>query len=62
MRSRSDIYLPYKAFFNFGVDSVFDSPNVQKSKVIPILPNQFLLLDTEFFMLLDGENFLLLGT
>lgn len=30
--------------------------------VVPIFPNAFLLLDTEFFFLLDGTNLLLLGT
>lgn len=52
---------PYGANFNFGVDSVFNSVPVVQAEVIPILPNQFLLLDTEFFLLLDGTNFLLLG-
>lgn len=52
---------PYGALFNFGVDSVFNSVQVVQAETIPILPNQFLLLDSEFFMLLDGENFLLLG-
>ena len=60
MLSRND--QPYLDKFNFGVDSVFNTPQVQKAEIIPILPNQFLLLDTEFFLLLDGSNLLLLGT
>lgn len=53
---------PYGALFNFGPDSVFNNVQVMKASVVPILNNQFLLLDTEFFLLLDGENFLLLGS
>lgn len=53
---------PYMVDFNFGVDSVMNNVQVMKADVIPIIPNQFLLLDSEFFMLLDGSNFLLLGT
>lgn len=60
MLSRND--QPYLYNFNFGVDSTFNNVPTVKANVIPILPNQFLLLDSEFFMLLDGENFLLLGT
>lgn len=52
---------PYKDHFNFGTDSVFNNMFVIPAETIPILPNQFLLLDTEFFLLLDGSNFLLLG-
>ncbi len=59
MLSRND--QPYKSTFNFGTDSVFNNVQVIKADVVPILPNQFLLLDTEFFLLLDGTNMLLLG-
>jgi hypothetical protein len=60
MLTRND--QPYLDNFNFGVDSVFNNISVEAADVIPILPNQFLLLDTEFFLLLDGTNLLLLGT
>lgn len=60
MLSRND--QPYLDAFNFGVDSVFNNVQVVQAEVVPILPNQFLLLDTEFFFLLDGSSFLLLGT
>jgi hypothetical protein len=60
MLTRND--QPYMTDFNFGVDSVMNNVQVIKSETIPILPNQFLLLDTEFFLLLDGENFELLGS
>jgi hypothetical protein len=60
MLTRND--QPYLDSFNFGVDSVFNNVQVTKSDVVPILPNEFLLLDTEFFFLLDGTQFLLLGT
>ena len=53
---------PYESDFNFGVDSVFNNVAVIKADVIPILPNAFLLLDSEFFNLLDGTNMILLGT
>lgn len=59
MLSRND--QPYLDNFNFGMNSVFNSIQVVKANTIPILPNQFLLLNTEFLMLLDGSNFLLLG-
>lgn len=60
MLSRSD--QPYLDTFNFSVDSVFSSPQVEFAESIPILPNNFLLLDTTFFLLLDGTDLLLLGT
>lgn len=60
MLTRND--QPYRGNFNFSVDSAFNNVQATISRSIPILPNQFLLLDTEFFMLLDGENFLLLGS
>ena len=53
---------PYKSGFNFSVDSVFNNVQIIKADTIPILPNEFLLLDGEPFLLLDGTNFLLLGT
>lgn len=54
----------FNAGFNFGVDSVFNSTEVMQAETIPILPNQFLLLDSplDFFLLLDGTDLLLLGT
>jgi hypothetical protein len=60
MRSHND--QPFTDNFNFGVDSVFNNIQVVRADVIPILPNEFLLLDGEPFLLLDGTNFLLLGT
>jgi hypothetical protein len=48
--------------FNFSTDSVFNNIQMGTADVVPILPNAFLLLDTEYFFLLDGTNFLLLGT
>ncbi len=60
MLTRND--QPYMANFNFGVDSVLNNVPTVMAEIVPILPNQFLLLDGEFFMLLDGSNFLLLGT
>ena len=60
MLTRND--QPFLSDFNFGVDSIFNNPYVMKSETIPILPNAFLLLDTEYLFLLDGSNFLLLGT
>jgi hypothetical protein len=48
--------------FNFGVNSVFNNPMVEIADITPILPDSFLLLDSEFFFLLDGTQFLLLGT
>lgn len=60
MLSRND--QPNISGFNFAVNSVFNSPAVEKANVTPILPNDFLLLDTDFFFLLDGSHFLLLGT
>lgn len=50
--------------FNFAVNSVFNNLQVEKANTIPILPNQFLLLDSplDFFLLLDGTDLLLLGT
>ena len=60
MLTRND--QPYEEIFNFGVDSVMNSLQVMKAEIVPILPNQFLLLDAEFFNLLDGTSFLLLGT
>lgn len=60
MLSRND--QPNIDGFNFGVDSVFNNINVIKANSIPILPNEFLLLDNTPFRLLDGTDFLLLGT
>lgn len=60
MLSRND--QPYMSIFNFGIDSVFNSVPTVMAETIPILPNQFFLLDTENFNLLDGSSFLLLGT
>ena len=50
--------------FNFDVDSVFNSMEVEESGTIPILPDQFLLLPSplDFFLLLDGTFLLLLGS
>jgi hypothetical protein len=47
--------------FNFGVTNVM---GVQSENFIPPfpVPDEFLLLDSEFFLLLDGTNFLLLGS
>jgi hypothetical protein len=59
MLSRNDD--PNIPNFNFATDSVFGNLQVEKASHAPILPNQFLLLDTEFFLLLDGSNFELLG-
>jgi len=59
MQARND--QPNIDGFNFGVNSVFNSTNVEKADITPVVPNQFLLLDTEFFFLLDGTQFLLLG-
>lgn len=53
---------PYKSGFNFGIDSVCNNIQVIRADTIPILPNEFLLLDAEPLLLLDGTNFLLLGT
>ncbi len=47
--------------FNFAVNSIFNNPMVETANITPILPNDFLLLDTEFFFLLNGSQFLLLG-
>ena len=47
--------------FNFAVDSLFNNSYVMKADVVPILINQFLLLDDEFFLLLDGDDLILLG-
>lgn len=60
MQSRND--QPNIYGFNFGIDSVFNNPQVIKSNSTPILPNMFLLLNTMPLLLLDGTNFLLLGT
>ena len=62
MLARND--QPYMADFNLGVDSVFNNVQVIKANTIPILPNQFLLLDSplDFFLILDGTDLLLLGT
>jgi hypothetical protein len=59
MQARND--QPNINAFNFGVNSVFNNIQVEKADITPIVPNQFLLLDTEFFNLLDGSQFLLLG-
>jgi hypothetical protein len=59
MRSRDD--QPNINAFNFGVDSVFNNISVIAADIIPILPNEFLLLDTTNFLLLDGTELLLLG-
>lgn len=60
MQSRND--QPNINNFNFAVNSVFNNYFIEKANVTPILPNDFLLLDGEFFFLLDGTQFLLLGT
>lgn len=60
MLSRND--QPYGDSFNFLTDSVFNNIQVIKAETIPILPNNFLLLDSEDLLLLDGSFFLLLGT
>lgn len=60
MLSRND--QPYLAEFNFGVDSVFNNVQMINAQTTPVLPNQFLLLDSTFFLLLDGSDLLLLGT
>lgn len=60
MLTRND--QPLMDSFNFATDSVFNNVQVIKADVVPILPNDFLLLDSEFFFLLDGTQFLLLGT
>lgn len=53
---------PYKDSFNFATDSVFNNMEAHNNAMVPITPNEFLLLDTEFFFLLEGDNLLLLGT
>jgi predicted PurR-regulated permease PerM len=60
MQSRND--QPNINNFNFAVSSVFNNIQVGIANIVPIFPNAFLLLDTEFFFLLDGTNLLLLGT
>jgi len=60
MQSRND--QPNIINFNFSVDSVFNNLAFEKADTIPILPNQFVLMDTSNFLLLDGTSFLLLGT
>lgn len=60
MLSRND--QPYEDNFNFIVDSVFNNVQTVMAETVPVLPNAFLLLDSENFNLLDGTQFLLLGT
>ena len=50
--------------FNFSINSVFNNTNVGIAELTPILPNDFLLLESpiSFFLLLDGSNLLLLGS
>lgn len=61
MQTRND--QPFESLFNFGIDSVFNSISSIDAET-PILPNNFLLLDSslDFFLLLDGSDLLLLGT
>ena len=59
MLSRND--QPNINAFNFGADSVFNNYGVTQAEIIPVIPNEFLLLDTENLNLLDGTMFLLLG-
>lgn len=58
MLSRND--QPNIDNFNFGTESVFNSPQEYPANVNPPPGNSFLLLDNSNMLLLDGSFFLLL--
>lgn len=59
MLARND--QPYMGSFNFATDSIFNNMSDKNATTIPILQNDFLLLDMSFFLLLDGTPMLTLG-
>ncbi len=59
MLARND--QPYMGGFDFCTDSVFNNISDKIATTIPILENDFLLLDGSFFLVLDGTNMLTLG-
>lgn len=58
MLARND--QPYMGSFDFCTDSVFNNISNESAETIPILENDFLLLDFSFFLCLDGTHMLTL--